>query len=183
MAEVDDGELSALLIPVAAAEGVVQEFRRDLDPSAVWGVPAHITALFPFLPIARVTTAVLNRVQEALRAIEVFDCRLERTDWFDDQVLWLAPDPDGPFRQLMQALWAAFPECPPYGGAIDDVVPHLTVGDRTGGGDLRPLRQAETVIKQDLPIRFSVVSVHLMSGHREPNSWTTLYEFPLRGKR
>jgi 2'-5' RNA ligase len=183
MAEADAAGLSALLVPVSAAEGLVEEFRRDLDPAAGWGVPAHITALFPFLPVAHVTTSVLDRVQEALQAIEAFDCHLERTEWFDDRVLWLAPVPDSPFRQITQALWTAFPECPPYGGAFNDVVPHLTVGDRTDGGDLRPLRRAETAIEQGLPIRFAVTSVHLMSGHQEPNSWTTLHQFPLRVMR
>lgn len=36
-------------------------------------------------------------------------------------------EPVQPFRQLTVAVWRAFPQHPPYGGAYDDVVPHLTI--------------------------------------------------------
>ena len=42
-------------------------------------------------------------------------------------VLYIAPEPDGPFRELTDALAQAFPEHPPYDGAFAEVVPHLTV--------------------------------------------------------
>jgi hypothetical protein len=36
---------TAVIIPVSSAEPVVAEHRRRLDPSASWGVPAHVTVL------------------------------------------------------------------------------------------------------------------------------------------
>ena len=32
--------------------------------------------------------------------IEPFDCEFSRTEWFGEDVVWLAPDPDMPFREL-----------------------------------------------------------------------------------
>jgi hypothetical protein len=42
-------------------------------------------------------------------------------------VLYLAPEPDDPFRQLTLAIWDRFPETPPYGGKWPDIVPHVSV--------------------------------------------------------
>jgi len=41
--------------------------------------------------------------------------------------VYLAPEPAQPFRRLTLALFDRFPEHPPYGGAFDDVVPHLSL--------------------------------------------------------
>ena len=40
---------SALLVAIAEAEPLVAEHRLRFDPVARRGVPAHVTALFPFL--------------------------------------------------------------------------------------------------------------------------------------
>ena len=42
-------------------------------------------------------------------------------------VVYLAPEPDAPFRRLTAALASAFPDYPPYEGAHEEVIPHLTV--------------------------------------------------------
>ena len=42
-------------------------------------------------------------------------------------MVYLAPEPSAPFRNLTHELCRRFPEYPPYGGAFDDVVPHLSV--------------------------------------------------------
>ena len=82
---------------------------------------------------------------------------------FGKEVLWLAPQPDEPFRVLTQTVSAAFPECPPYQGAYDDVIPHLTVGDRPAGG-VRDLRAAEAEVLRWLPIQARISRVWLMTG-------------------
>ena len=43
------------------------------------------------------------------------------------RVLYLAPEPETPFRELTDALAEAFSDHPPYAGAVAQVVPHLTV--------------------------------------------------------
>jgi hypothetical protein len=46
---------------------------------------------------------------------------------FPIEVLYLAPEPDEPFRQLTLSIWNLFPETPPYRGKWSDIVPHLSV--------------------------------------------------------
>ena len=177
--EGEPGIQTALIVPIAAAEPVVAEHRQRLDPAAAWGVPAHVTVLFPFLPPARLTDSVLDRLDLALRSVPAFDCVLGRTRWFGDDVLWLAPDPDDSFRRLTAAVWLAFPECPPYQGAHPEPVPHLTIGDRRGGASVDALRSAQTAVSPELPILAAVHAVLLMEGTEAPDSWRTVREFTL----
>lgn len=41
---------AAVVVPVPAAEQLVSTWREQFDRSAAQGMPAHITALYPFLP-------------------------------------------------------------------------------------------------------------------------------------
>ena len=81
------------------------------------------------------------------------------------------PDPGGD---------EAFPGYRPYGGAFEDVVPHLTVGDRPSGG-IAELRAAEAEVLPLLPVSTRVSRMWLMTGGAEPGSWRTVAEFPLAG--
>lgn len=168
---------SALIVPVPEAEPAVGALRSRYDRSASWGVPAHITILYPFLPPAEIDGTVLAAVRETVRTVPGFELALTRTDWFDDDVLWLAPEPDGPFRALTAALWARFPQAAPYGGEFDDVAPHLTVAH---GHPPSVLREAAARVASALPIHAPVDAVRLIVGRPEPgDSWHSLAEFPL----
>jgi hypothetical protein len=167
---------TALIVAIPEAEVVVGAHRAVLDGVASWGVPAHITVLYPFLPPARVD----GRVRAALRTLfagrPAFDVVLSRVAWFGAEVLWLAPTPDEPFRQLTNAVWSRFPDAPPYGGQFDDVVPHLTVGDRA---PMAALRSAADEVGARLPITAAVRSVRLIEGATGARPWRTVAEFPL----
>lgn len=76
----------------------------------------------------------------------------------------------------MKSVWRAFPDFPPYGGPLDDVVPHLTVGH---DAPLDELRAAELDLVAHLPIRMEVTTVQVMAGAKAPNSWNTVAELPL----
>jgi len=119
--------VTAFVVVVPEAEPRVAALRSRFDPSAALGVPAHITVLHPFMPPARVTSEVLARAAAALRGLGAFDFVLARVARFPG-VLYLAPEPAAPFVALTEALVHAFPDCPPFGGAHDRIVPHLTVG-------------------------------------------------------
>lgn len=73
---------------------------------------------------------------------------------------------------------AAFPGYLPYGGAVADPIPHLTVGDRPAGG-VADLRAAEAAVLPRLPVRARVSRVWLMAGSAALGSWHTLAELPL----
>ncbi len=167
---------SAIILPLPAAERAVSAWRTRLEPSAGWGVPAHVTVLYPFLAPERIDEAVLEALASAVRTVPRFDVVLTRVEWFGDSVVWLAPEPEAPFRALTAAVWHQFPDTPPYGGAFSDVVPHLTVGDATA---TQLLRQAGEAVRKQLPIRTRVDVAQLIVGSREPNSWHTIIELPL----
>jgi hypothetical protein len=94
---------SAVIVPVPALEPVVGEHRRHLDRAAQWGVPAHVTVFYPFVSPREINAAPLHRLDLALWSAEPFDCTFERVEWFDEDVVWLAPEPDQPFRELTRS--------------------------------------------------------------------------------
>ena len=110
--------------------------------------------------------------------MSAFDCDFPATAWFGQKLVWLAPQPDEPFRALTQAVSAAFPDYLPYGGVHNDVVPHLTVGDRSSG-DLAELLGAEADVLRWLPVYAHISRVWLMTGRAAPGSWQTIAELPL----
>ena len=169
---------TALVVPVPAADTVVDEFRRDLDGAAAWGVPAHVTVLFPFVAPAAVDEALVRGLTAALGTVPAFDCRLVAPRWFGDDVLWLDPEPAAPFVRLTRAVWEAFPAHPPYGGAHGEVVPHLTIGERRLA-DLAALQHAERVLRPRLPVAARVDHVLLIAGAPAPASWRVLRRFDL----
>jgi 2'-5' RNA ligase len=169
---VDDLQ-TALLVVVPEAEEAVGRHRAVLDPAARWNVPAHITVLSPFLPPAEVDEAALR---DLFGGFPRFQGRLERVGWFGDTVAWLAPEPADRFRELTEAVWRRYPQAPPFEGAFDDVVPHLTIGH----DHPRPqLERAAAEAARHLPITFAVTSVRLMIGRVGVQPWRTVADLPL----
>ena len=170
------GALSGLVVPVPASEHLVGDHRARLDANAALGVPAHVTALFPFVSPADLTDDVLSCVARVVGEVPAFDHRFGRTDWFGDEVLWLAPDDPAPFVELTRLLYAEFPDHPPFGGAFAEVVPHLTIGH----GHPRPvLAAAEDVVRGGLPIAGRATEVHLLAQDQPGSRWTLRERFPL----
>ena len=138
-----------------------------------------MTVLYPFIEPARAAAPeVLATIGAAVGTVGAFACSFRRTAWFDDDVLYLDPEPTQPFRDLTAAVWGAFPDHPPYGGAHATVVPHLTIGERKLG-DRAELKEAERKIGPSLPVSVYVDRVLLVAGAQAPMSWRALREFPL----
>lgn len=169
---------SAVLVPILEAEPVVGLHRARLDPAAAWGVPAHVTVLYPFVVPSEITAASVEAAAAAVASVPAFMCEFGATAWFGEEVMWLAPRPNEPFRMLTRALVAAFPSCVPYGGAYEDLEPHLTVGYESANGVVA-LQAAEADVLLRLPVRALVSRVWLMTGNRAPASWHVLAEMPL----
>jgi 2'-5' RNA ligase len=167
---------SALIIEVPQAEPAVQRYRERLDANAALGIPAHITVLAPFMPPLLIDASVLSDLGQLFTAVSRFRFRLDRTDWFSDGLLWLAPADPGPFRDLTERVSQAFPAYPPFGGRHDVVVPHLTVGY---GHSLTDLRAAEEAIQDSLPIDARAAAVTLMTEQSAGGRWTKAATFTL----
>ncbi|EIM93881.1 hypothetical protein WQE_47639 [Paraburkholderia hospita] len=143
--------VSAFVVKVPAAEPLVGELRTRFDASCRLGAPAHITVLFPFMPAADITPAVIHRAQVALGEVPSFSFSLGAIGRFMGQrqfpsTLFLSPDPPDPFVALTTALVRYFPMFRPYEDTHEDIVPHLTVAH----GDASDVHAAAIELKQRL---------------------------------
>ncbi|WP_432925412.1 2'-5' RNA ligase family protein [Microbispora sp. CA-135349] len=126
---------TALVVEVPSAEPLVRGLRERYDSSAAYGMPAHATVLYPFLPRERLDDGVLAALRELFAARRPFEVAFRGVGRFPG-VVYLAPEPDGPLRELTETVAGRWPEAPPYGGRFDAVVPHLTVAEGLAGEDL-----------------------------------------------
>jgi 2'-5' RNA ligase len=164
---------TALLATVQEAEPLVGRWRRRFDPSASAGVPAHVTVLFPFLDIDRITNTVVGDLRTLIGARSPFTVRFEECRRFPD-VLYLAPTPDQPFRALTEEIAKRWPEAPPYEGQFTEVIPHLTVAHGQQPAIFEEL-QAELADQLPATATISSVSLFVSDGHR----WRRSMEFPM----
>lgn len=169
-------EESALIVAVPETEPAVGAYRTRLDRAAGWGVPAHVTVLYPFMPPQQITAEVVDDLAALFASLSRFETDFAEVRWFGEDVVYLAPTPDQPFRNLTAAVWQRFPQFPPYSGAHEDIVPHLTIGH---DHPHQTLLDAAAAVTAALPIRASIHNVQLISGALEQNSWKTIHEFPL----
>jgi 2'-5' RNA ligase superfamily len=98
-------------------------------------------------------------------------------DRFGRQILYLAPEPSGPFVGLTNALASEFPGFPPYEGIHDDVVPHVTVADSLDG---ELLSRITSDLEPQLPVacRAEMATIVVRGNdHR----WRLRVGFPLGG--
>jgi 2'-5' RNA ligase len=169
-------ELSAVIVAVPEAEPLVGRLRAALDAHSAFGVPAHVTLMFPFLPPTELDAAARTALAEVIAAAPGFDVVFDRVGWFDQDAVWLAPEPAEPFRALTRAIAERFGLLPYEGAYGTDITPHLTVGH---GVAVPRLRAAAREVAGGLPVRASVRHTRLMAGSRAPASWFTVAEFPL----
>ncbi|NND03089.1 MAG: 2'-5' RNA ligase family protein [Acidimicrobiia bacterium] len=167
---------SALVVAVPNAEPVVGQLRRLYDPAATWGVPAHITVLYPFVAPDQIDNTVMTSLGDVFGRFEPFDFNLASVDQFGSEVLYILPDPTDRFVALTSAVTAAWPDYPPYEGAHDEVIPHLTVAHTGQGASFDAIRAR---VRSELPIQCRMESVDLMVGNMQPGSWHTVATFGL----
>jgi hypothetical protein len=157
---------TALIVPVPEAEPQIGELRLAHDWSAPRGVPAHITILFPFLDTAELGEAA---IADLISRFPAFDFELDRVEQFPDGTTWLHPAPTLPFVDLTAAVCQRWPECPPYEGAFDEVIPHLTISDT-------PIE-----VQLQLPIAARAREVMLIEEDEPSGRWAARLHLPLLG--
>ena len=72
------------------------------------------------------------KVAETVASVQAFDVAFDAVRrWppsdYGPGVVWLEPTPGEPFVTLTLAIWAAFPDYPPYGRPDDELEAHLTI--------------------------------------------------------
>ena len=157
-----------LSIPVSCTAPLLESWRGR---TRGMGASHHITVLDPFVPSSLLDAEVEEGVSQILLEFQPFSYDLVRVERFPG-VLYLAPDPDEPFIAMTEALCRRFPDYPPYGGAFDAIVPHVTLvrGDEPPG--------LVEHVEQRLPVRGSVEEVWLMM-ETPDGSWSAGRRFAL----
>jgi len=79
---------------------------------------------------------------------------------FPGLVAYAVPEPDVALRATMRALWARFPERPPYGRPGFDPPPHATLGRYEGATPIT-FEQAKERVEPLLPVRCVVMEATL----------------------
>jgi 2'-5' RNA ligase len=171
-----DGLETALIVEVPAAEPAVGRHRFELDPNARLGIPAHVTILAPFMHGSAIGPKELARLELVFASVKPFDFRLDRAGWFGTAVLWLGPEDPAPFSNLTSAVFAEFPDFPPFEGQFEEVIPHLTVGIDCPADTMR---HAEQEIIPSLPVPGRAAAITLIGELSPKGRWGTLASFPL----
>ncbi len=152
---------SALVVLVPEVELLVAPIRSEFDRSALRGMPAHITVLYPFRAPGNLSSDLLDELRALFSGISRFTFRLCGTCGFPGAI-YLAPEPFEPFDALTRTVATRFPDTPPYGGAFTLPVPHLTLAQKPPAPSLTDLasRFLEST-NAKLPIQCTATEVTL----------------------
>ena len=151
---------------------------RQYSFESMLRVPAHITILFPFVPLNELDGAAA-KLTTICADIAPFDVTLDGYGHFPTTV-YLKPANPAPIKAAFQAIHAAYPQYPPYRGAFghEDIIPHMTIGEFPSEID-----RAEASFPHYPPITFRVNRLHLICGvEHEPIPWITHEVIPLGRK-
>jgi 2'-5' RNA ligase len=160
-------QVQALAVPL------LRQHRQETIPR----VPAHVTVLFPFVPLDHLDDAS-RKLCDLFADVPPFEITLAEYGHFPTTI-YLKPADSQPIKALFQRVHAAFPEYPPYRGAFgtDDITPHLTVAEFEGEAE-----RAAVPLPPFEPVTFRVRRLHLIAGvEHEPIPWITYDVIPLKG--
>jgi 2'-5' RNA ligase len=133
---------TGLVVPLEEARPLVERWLYR-TPELSRDVPPHVTVLWPFLEPDAVDHAVERDLAALFAGVAAFDVLLSAVGHFPDAV-FLSPEPEAAFVSLTRLVWREYPECPPFAGAYDDIVPHLTVA-------LDPTEADREVLAREMP--------------------------------
>lgn len=133
-------------------------------------VNAHITLLGPWVQAP--TEDDVAKVRSIAADTPPFDFVLEEIAAFPGGVIYLAPTPSEPFVALTERLCATFGDYPPYAGAFEQVVPHLTLDQIGTEVSVESVRAS---VGHLIPVRAHASRIDLQwwenDGCRLMNSW------------
>jgi 2'-5' RNA ligase len=117
---------SAIIVPVPEVEQLVSDIRKRYDPSALVGVPAHITINYPFKPYLNNPKEVSQDLIKIISSYSQFTFKLMEICTFT-RTVYLSPQPVDPFLSIIKAITNQFPDSQPYEGEFPQPIPHLTL--------------------------------------------------------
>lgn len=167
---IDAGE-TAIVVLCHEVDDRIRRWHMRTQPV---GLPAHITLMYPFKPLDDVTDDDLQLLGDVFSFEATKPIVFASTGRFPG-VLYLEPEDDARFRRLTDELTRLFPDYPPYGGAFDDVIPHLTVNHGLPEDDLDAI---EAELASHLPLATTAQDAWLMTF--DGDEWSCDARFPFR---
>lgn len=175
---------SALVLPVAEAEGIAGPYRRKYTIDGAMGMPAHITILYPFFADDQWNENSRCSLARTISDITPFSFQLSRLCRFPQHhVLYLEPSPREEIIEVIHTMAQSFPECPPYGGEIplEKVRPHMTVAVCSNNEELTHIEEDfSRTIASHIPLE--VVAKELWFVVKTANKWVPLSRFPFESE-
>lgn len=130
-------------------------------------IPFSLTLLYPWLPAAEVTEDDLDDLRAFFAARPPLEFELTHVTEFPGLVAYAVPEPDDELRATMRALWAKYPQCPPYRQPGSDPPPHATL-TRYANPENASFEQAKARVEPLLPARCIVTEATLQEEY-EPD--------------
>jgi hypothetical protein len=154
-------EATNLVVLVPEADDALAASNRLLPAGKRLTAPAHITLVYPFMPLDAVAAASAE-MESFFAGLGPVSFGLQ-VGWFGQEVLILIPDPAEPLIHLTQAILDQWPQYPYYGGMYDKVEPHLSLAF----GTAQLLEPIAAGVEPLLPISVTIAAVTLLVGPHE----------------
>lgn len=171
---------TSITLDLEHCDPALTEAHRELYPERIpERIPFSVTLHYPWLPAAEVTDADLERVRAFFAERPPLEFELTHVTEFPGIVAYAVPEPDDELRATMRALWALYPQCPPYGRPGSDPPPHATL-TRYANPQNATFEQAKARVEPLLPVRCVVAEATLQEEY-EPDRMRVRTTFPFGG--
>lgn len=124
-------------------------------------IPFSLTLLTPWMLAAAVTEDDLAELRSFFFAQPRLEFDLTEVKEFPGAVAYAATARDAELRATMKALWAKYPQYPPYGEPGNEPPPHATLG-RYAGETPITFEQAKERVEPLLPVHCVVEEATLL---------------------
>ncbi|MGE0170933.1 2'-5' RNA ligase family protein [Nocardioides sp.] len=150
---------TALLLPVPPADPILAAVAAQYPRTVRAGVPAHLTALYPFLDHEQLSETTLDGCTRIAAELAPFSVEFSRCAT-EPGMICLVPEPDENARRVIQLCEDEWPSVRPYGGKYASNSPHVSVAL-----DPEPdhVPRILGIVEPLLPIRCEFSELHLVA--------------------
>jgi hypothetical protein len=168
---------TSITLVLEHCDSALSEAHRELYPERIAeNIPFSLTLLFPWIPRDAMTEDDLETARDFFAERRALEFELTHVAEFPGLVAYAVPEPDDELRATMRALWALYPQCPPYGQPGLDPPPHATLGRYEGPTPIT-FEQAKDRVEPLLPVRCVVEEATLQEEY-EPDRMRIRETFP-----
>ena len=154
-----DGQFETVVTLVLADQAPELAAAHDeLYPERIpENIPLSLTLLYPFVPAPLLGEPDIAALRSFFASRRPFSFELARVaQWPGGGAVYGVPEPDDELRATMRALWALYPQYPPYGKPGGDPPPHASLTLDGGDDPDTLLARVEARLAPLLPARFVI---------------------------